>query len=27
MTGKNKDLGLNQPIARRDFLQGAAITS
>src|SRR5260370_36400665 len=27
MVGKSKELGLNRPIARRDFLQGAAITT
>ncbi len=27
MARKDKDLGLNRPIARRDFLQGAAITT
>lgn len=27
MSGNDKELGLNRPIARRDFLQGAAITT
>ncbi len=27
MGGRDKELGLNRPIARRDFLQGAAITT